>query len=55
MAKRLVLVPYALAMVAIIIGVDLLFFEHHVWERLIVNVGIVVVFVAFYWAVLRRL
>jgi hypothetical protein len=55
MAKRLGLVLYVLVMIAIIVGVDLLFFRHHVWERLIVNVGIVLVFVAFYWAVLRRL
>jgi hypothetical protein len=37
-----------LAMIAIIVGVDILFFRDHIWERLIVNVGIVLVFVAFY-------
>lgn len=39
---------YVLAMVAIVVGVDILFFRHHIWERLMVNVGIVLVFVAFY-------
>jgi hypothetical protein len=36
-----------LAMVAVIVGVDVLFFQHHFWERLIVNIGIVLVFAAF--------
>jgi hypothetical protein len=47
-------VLYVLAMVAIVVGVDILFFKHHFWERLIVNVGIVLVFGAFYWRFLRR-
>jgi hypothetical protein len=41
-------VLYGLVMVAIIVGVDVLFFRHHVWPRLLVNVGIVLVFAAFY-------
>jgi hypothetical protein len=47
MSKYAVL--YLLAMVAIIVGVDILFFRDQIWERLIVNVGIVLVFVAFYF------
>jgi hypothetical protein len=39
---------YVLALVAIVVGVDVLFFRHHFWERLIANVGIVLVFAAFY-------
>jgi hypothetical protein len=35
---------YVLAMVAVIVGVDILFLRHHVLARLITNVGIVVVF-----------
>ena len=38
---------YVLALVAVVVGVDVLFFRHHFWERLIVNVGIVLVFLAF--------
>jgi len=34
--------------------VDVLFFRHHFWARLIVNVGIVVVFAAVYLRFLRR-
>ena len=39
---------YVLALVAVVVGVDVLFFRHHLWERLIVNVGIVLVFAAFW-------
>jgi hypothetical protein len=42
-----------LVMIAIIVGVDILFFRDHIWERLIVNVGIVLVFVAFYFRFLK--
>ncbi|MCL8209049.1 MAG: hypothetical protein K6V97_13405 [Actinomycetia bacterium] len=41
-------VPYVAALIAVVVTVDVLFFRHHVWERLLVNVGIVLVFVAFY-------
>jgi hypothetical protein len=40
-------VLYVLAMVAVVVGVDVLFFRHHLWDRLIVNIGIVLVFAAF--------
>jgi hypothetical protein len=44
-------VLYALAMVAVVVGVDLLFFRHQswFWERLAANVGIVLLFGAFYF------
>ena len=45
---------YVLAMVAVVIVVDVLFFRHHFWARLLVNVGIVLVFGAFYLRFLRR-
>ncbi len=45
---------YVLALIAIVVGVDVLFLRHLLWERLIVNVGIVLVFVAFYFRFLRR-
>jgi predicted cobalt transporter CbtA len=38
---------YVLTLVAVVVGVDVLFFRHHLWERLIANVGIVLVFAAF--------
>jgi hypothetical protein len=39
---------YVLALVAVVVGVDVLFFRHHPWERLVANVGIVLVFAAVY-------
>jgi hypothetical protein len=43
-------VLYALAMVAVVVGVDLLFFRDKTWfwARLAANVGIVLLFGAFY-------
>ena len=45
---------YAVAMVAVIVGVDLVFFRNRFWERLMVNVGIVLVFAAFYFRFFNR-
>ena len=47
-------VLYVLALVAVVVGVDVLFFMHRFWERLMVNVGIVLVFAAFYLRFLKR-
>jgi len=47
-------VLYALAMVAVVVGVDVLFFRDHAWARLAVNVGIVLVFGAFYFRFLNH-
>jgi hypothetical protein len=44
MGKQVTVVLYVLAMAAVIVGVDVLFFRNRFWERLIVNVGIVLVF-----------
>ena len=41
-------VLYVLALVAVVVGVDVLFVRNRFWERLMVNVGIVLVFGAFY-------
>jgi type IV secretory pathway VirB2 component (pilin) len=43
-----------LVLVAVVVGVDVLFFKHQFWERLIVNVGIVLVFGAVYLRFLKR-
>jgi hypothetical protein len=45
---------YLVAMVAAVVGVDVLFFRGHVWERLAANVGIVLLFAAFYFRFLRH-
>ena len=48
-------VLYALAMAAVVVGVDVLFFRHKTWfwERLAANVGIVLLFGAFYFRFTR--
>ncbi len=53
MGRTAVVLLYMLAMMVVVVGVDLLFFEAHAWERLAVNVGIVRVFVAFYLKFLK--
>jgi hypothetical protein len=55
MTKPMMLVVFLVAMVAIVVGVDVLVFRHRFWERLFVNIGIVAVFVAFYFTVLKHL
>lgn len=45
---------YVFGLVAVVVGVDALFFRHHFGERLIVNVGIVLVFLAFYLRFMKR-
>jgi uncharacterized membrane protein YfcA len=52
--RKTAVVFYVVAMVAVVVGVDVLFFRHHFWERLAVNVGIVLVFVAFYFRFMKR-
>ncbi len=53
MAKPAIIVLYILLLIGVVIVVDVLFFRNHVWERLIVNVGIVLVFAAFYFRFLK--
>jgi hypothetical protein len=54
MARNVATVLYVAAMVAVIVGVDFGFFRNRFWERLTVNVGIVLVFAAFYFRFLGR-
>jgi hypothetical protein len=54
MGRQTIVVLYVMAMVAVIVGADLAFFRNRFWERLIVNIGIVLVFAAFYWRFLAR-
>jgi hypothetical protein len=54
MGRQAAVVLYVLALVAVVVGVDVLFFRHELWVRLIVNVGIVLVFAAFGLRFLKR-
>ena len=47
MGRQTAVVLYVLVLVAVVVGVDALFFRNRFWERLMVNVGIVLVFAAF--------
>ena len=53
MGRQLSVVLYVVAMAAVIVGVDFMFFRNQFWERLTVNVGIVLVFAAFFFRFLR--
>jgi hypothetical protein len=54
MARPLIAVLYVVAMITVIVTVDVLIFRNHFWERLMVNIGIVLVFVAFYLRFLKH-
>ena len=54
MTRQVAGVLYAVAMAAVIVGVDLMFFRNRFWERLAVNISIVLVFGAFYFRFLWR-
>ncbi len=54
MGRQLIAVLYVVAMAAVIVGVDFAFFRNRFLERLTVNIGIVLVFVAFYLRFLRH-
>ena len=54
LGRHIVVALYVVAMAAVIVGVDFAFFRNRFWERLIVNVGVVLVFLAFYLRFLRR-
>ena len=51
MHNRAIVIPLVIAMVAVIVGVDVLFFRSkaRTWERLAANVGIVLLFGAFFF------
>ncbi len=53
MGRQMVVGLYVVALVAVIVGVDIAFFRSRFWERLMANIGIVLVFGAFYLRFLR--
>jgi hypothetical protein len=48
MTSPVIKMLYFLAMAVVIVSVDVLFFRHHFWPRLGMNVGIVLVFLSTY-------
>ena len=53
MDRQVAVALYVVAMVAVIVGVDFAFFINRFWERLTANIGVVLVFAAFYLRFLR--
>lgn len=54
MTRNLSILLYVVVLIAVIVSVDILFFRHHVWERLMANIGIVLLFAAFYGRFLKK-
>jgi len=54
MPKQIPIVLYVVVMIAIVVSVDVLFLQHYFWARLLVNIGIVGLFGAFYLLVLKN-
>ena len=54
MGRQAGIVLYVLALIAVVVVVDVLFLKHHFWPRLLVNIGIVLVFGLIYVLVLKR-
>lgn len=54
MRNQTTTVLYFVLMAAVIVAIDVLFFKDRFWARLSANVGIVLVFAAFYFRFLRR-
>ena len=48
MTRNMSVVLYIVLLIVVVVSVDLLFFKNRFWERLMVNIGIVLVFAAFY-------
>ena len=54
MIRNMSVVLYIVVLIAVIVSVDILFFKNRFWERLMVNIGIVLVFAAFYLRFLKN-
>ena len=55
MRRWVAVAVYMLVMTSVIVGVDVAFFRNQFWERLMVNIGIVLVFAAFCFRFPRHL
>lgn len=48
------IILYVVLMAVVIVAVDVLFFRDRFWQRLVANVGIVLIFALVYFTLLRR-
>jgi len=53
-SEQVAVVLCVVVMAAVIVGVDFVFLRNRFWERLTVNIGIVLVFATFYLRFLKR-
>jgi len=53
MTKNMSGLLYAVVIITVVVSVDLLFFKNRFWERLMVNIGMTMVFAAFYLRFLK--
>jgi hypothetical protein len=54
MSKQIAAALYVVVMIVVIVGMDFVFFRGRFWERLIANIGVVLVFAAFYLRFFRN-
>jgi hypothetical protein len=54
MDSRIAIALYVLVLIGVIVGVDVAFFRNRFWERLLSNIGIALLFAAFYLRFLRN-
>ncbi len=47
MSKNVAIVLFVAALIIVVVSFDILFFKGRFWERLLANIGIVMVFAAF--------
>ena len=48
MTRQMSVLLYVVVLIAVVVSIDVLFFRNRFWERLMANIGIVLVFAAFY-------
>ena len=53
MTKPVLIAVYVVVLIVVVVGVDVLFFRERFWERLLANIGIVLVFSAFFLRFLK--
>ncbi len=53
MKMNMFAILFVLIMITVVVSVDVLFFKNRFWERLVANIGIVLVFAAFYMKFLK--
>ena len=53
MTRNMFIAPYTVVLILVVVCVDVLFFRNRFWERLMANVGIVLVFAAFFLRFLK--